>query len=397
MRPEIACADRRFAVRRAAASWQRAGAVTAEAHRQIDLLHADDRVRTGDWFRLLFFVFTLIGAAGLFGLLGLMLGDLDFGVLVWSLLLLLLAAGLAAVTEAILVRLRLRRFGVEEATGWLALGAAHFAVALAVSELDLGQLVLEEQVEMMALMLPFAVLAALAAYRWGLSLAGAAAAAALFVALAPLPAGLWLWILVALPLAWALERAAESPALAPAHRARAREGWWIALAALFVAVHVDSVESGWFPLTTGAERNVGGVAFVLAWAAMVVLPVFLVASGVATRRRPRLAAGLLAAAATAATAVDAVDPRPLWAVLLAGGLILVAALLLLRRLFRRAPDRSLHGWTAEPLFDDAGRATALEFAGVAAALSPEARELPAEEGFRGRGGEQGGGGATVDF
>lgn len=397
MRPQIAEADRRFAVRRAAAGWLRTDAVTAEARREIDALYADDRVRTGDWFRLLFFVFTVIGAQGVFGILALTLGAFSLGEAAWAAILLVLAAVLAAATEALLGRFRLRRFGVEEATGWLALAAAGGAVALAVGELGIAGVLPGVRFVTTAIALPLAVLAALAAHRWGLPLAGAGAAAALFVALAPLPAGRWLWIAAALPLAWGLERTAESPRVAPAHRARAREGWWIALLALYVAVHVESVRHGWLALPWQAGRSAGVAALALAWTAMVALSVFLLASGILTRRRPRLDAGLLAAVATAATAVDAADLRPLWAALTAGGLLLVAAALLLGRLFRRAPGRTLGGWTSEPLFDDADRAAALELAGAAAALSPPARDVPAEPGFEGRGGEFGGGGASSGF
>ena len=394
MRPEIVRADRRFAVRRAAASWQRAAAVSPEARGEIDLLYADDRVRTGQWFRLLFFVFTLVGAQGVFGFLGLVVGVFDWAPPAWALLLFALSGGLAALTEALLGPLRLRRFGVEEATGWLALAAAGGGVAIAVGEMGFGP-----RPSTVAIALALAGLATLAVVRWGLPLAGAAAAVALFVALAPLPAGRWLWIAAALALAWGLERAAESAGVPPAHRARAREAWWVALAALYLAVHVESVGSGWiarerpFAATTAA----GTAALVFAWLAMIALPAFLVASGLATRRRPRLAAGLLAAAATTAAVVDRADLRPLWAVLLGGGLLLVVVALALRRLFRRAPERTVGGWTSEPLFDDADRAAALELAGAAAALSPPARELPAEPVFEGRGGDFGGGGASSGF
>lgn len=397
MRPEIAEADRRFAVRCAAASWQRAGAVGGEARQEIERLYADDRLRTLPWFRHLFFVLTIVGTLGAFGSVGLEMADVVTTLGGWSAILLLVAAGLGVTTETLLRRVRLRRFGVEEATGWLALAAAGGSLALATDPLVFGGLLGGPRLATVVIALPLAVLAALAAFRWGLPLAGAGAAAALFVALAPLPAGRWLWIAAAPPLAWALERAAESPAVAPAQRARAREGWWVALVALYVAVHVESVRSGWLALPAGSGRPAGGAALALAWTAMAALTVFLLASGIVTRRRPRLDAGLLAAAATLAVVVDAADLRPLWAALLVGGLVVVAAALVLGRLFRRAPDRTLGGWTSEPLFDDADRAAALELTGTAAALSPPVRELPREPDFEGEGGEFGGGGASAGF
>lgn len=394
MKPRIVVADRHFAVRRAAAAWQRAGILPPGARDEIDHLYADHCVRTGRWFRLLYFVFTLAAGVAAFVLLGDALIAFELGVATWSVILLLLAAGLAAVTEALLGSSRLRRFGVEEATGWMALAAAGAAVVLALFE-AVG---LEGRLPTVIAALAVALCAALAAWRWGLPLTGAAAAAALFVALAPLPAGRWSWIAAAPLLAWSLERAAESPRVAPAHRSKAREGWWVSLAALYWAVHVGSVESGWWTFDrTTAGGTADGAAHLLSWSAMVLLPALLIVAGVATRRRARLDAGLLLAAGTAATIVVRLAPQPLWAVLLAGGLLLLGASLALRRLFRRAPERTLGGWTSDPLFGDAARAAELELVGVAAALSPEARELPTSPERRGGGGEFGGGGASSGF
>ena len=394
MRPEIVEADRRFAVRRAAAGWQRAGAVTPEARREIDALHADDRVRTGGWFRLLFFLFTWVAAAGAFGLLELVLAAHEWPAGVWTVVLLALAAAAAAATEHLQGARRLRRYGVEEAIGWLAVACAVGAVvALTYGVLEVG-----DRVCLAAVGAAVAGAASAAAHRWGLPLAGAAAAAGLLAALAQLPGGRWWWIALAPPLAWAAERLAESPATVPPHRARAREGWWVALAALYAAVHVESVARGGWDLAPAATPlPTGTLLAVAAWTAMLLLPVLLLATGLATRRRPRLDAGLLALAATAATAVAELAPDPLWPVLLAAGLLVVGLAFVLRRAFRRAPGGTLRGWTSEPLFDDADRAAALELAGVAAALSPAAREQPAEAGFSGGGGEFGGGGASTGY
>ena len=395
MRPDVVEADRRFAVRRAAAGWQHAGAVTPEARREIDTLYDDDRVRTGGWFRVLLFVFTWVAAAGAFGLLELVLAAHEWPAGVWTVVLLLLAAAAAVVTEHLQGARRLRRFGVEEATGWMAVGCGvGAAVALTSGVLDAG-----ERTTVVVLGAALAAAGAASALRWGLPLAGAAAAAGLFAACVPLPGGRWWWIVLALPLAWAAERVAESPAAAPSHRVRAREAWWVALAALYMAVHVATAVDvlGGDLAPAIASRGGDVLPEAAAWAAMLLLPALLIASGLATRRRPRLDAGLLALAATAATAVAELAPRPLWPVLLGAGLLVVGLALLLRRAFRRAPGGALRGWTAEPLFDDADRAAALELAGVATALSPAAREQPDEAGFEGRGGEFGGGGASTGY
>jgi len=395
VRPEIVEADRRFAVRRAAAGWQRAGAVTPEARREIDALYADDRVRTGGWFRLLFFLFTWVAAAGAFGLLELVLAAHEWPAGVWTVVLLALAAAAAAVAEHLQGTRQLRRYGVEEAIGWMAVACGVGAVgALTAGVLDAG-----ERPTVVVLGAALAAAAAAAALRWGLPLAGAVAAAGLFAAAATLPGGRWWWIALAPPLAWAAERVAESAAAAPAHRARAGEGWWIAVAALYAAVHVESVDrtGGDLGLSGLAPHWSGALPAAVAWTAMLLLPVLLIATGLATRRRPRLDTGLLALAATAATAVAELEPDPLWPVLLAAGLLVVGLAFALRRAFRRAPGGTLRGWTSEPLFDDADRAAALELAGVAAALTPAAREQPAEAGVSGGGGEFGGGGASTGY
>ncbi|HEX2163247.1 MAG TPA: hypothetical protein VHM02_04810, partial [Thermoanaerobaculia bacterium] len=164
MRPEIAEADRRFAVRRAVASWQRAGAIGPEARREIDGLHADHRRRTGGWFRLLLFVFGVIGAQGVFGLFSLVLAAASLPPLAWAGVLLALAGALVAATELLLGPLRLRRFGVEEATGWVAVGAATSGIALALGEIGGGL------GGTLVVGLAAALLAGAAAWRWGLPL-----------------------------------------------------------------------------------------------------------------------------------------------------------------------------------------------------------------------------------
>ncbi|MFN7940035.1 MAG: hypothetical protein U0X73_00430 [Thermoanaerobaculia bacterium] len=398
MRPEIVAADRRFEVRRAAASWERSGAIAREVRQGIDGLYADDRVRTSGWFRLLFFVFTCVAAQGALGFFGFFLGVFDQllrSVTFLACLVLASGAVMAVLTEVFQGRLRLRRFGVEESTGWMAVGGVTSGLAMLVFDhLEPGWRIATTTTGAVA-----ALFATLAALRWGLPLAGAVAGAAAFVTLAPCPFGRWLWIALALPLAFALERAAESASAAPAHRVRAREAWWVALAALYLALHVASVEIGWFDtdrlfdFTHAASRT----AVTLSWTAMIVLPLLLIATGIATRRRPRLDAGLLLATATGATAIFKLRPQPLWPTLLVLGLVLVGLALALGRWFRRAPERTIRGWTSEALFEDGERAAVLEMAGAVVALSPRAREAPPDDRFAGKGGEFGGGGASSDF
>jgi len=116
MRPEIALADRRFEVRRAATAWRRAGEIDAVAERAIHALHADDRVRATPVFRALYFVFTAFGfwtAHGL-GLAFLAALGLDWNRrIAFAGLVLGTGLVLAAAVEALTGRWRLRRFRVE--------------------------------------------------------------------------------------------------------------------------------------------------------------------------------------------------------------------------------------------------------------------------------------------
>lgn len=396
MRPEIRAADERWEILEAARAWHAAGAIDDEALAAIRARHPDDRRRSRPGFRVLYFLFTLFAgqAAWLFVLTLFGLASSGRQALLLAGLL-AVGAGLAAfAAEAATAVHRLRGFGVEEALVALALGSAGGAIGLLLAELDV-----EGRAALFLGCGAFALLAAAALWRWAIPLTGVVAAAALFAALYALPGARWLWIVVGAGgggLAW---RTARDARVGPAHRRRADEAFVVATLALYAAVHVAGLRSdlfGWLARGGGAAE-VGAIGRAAAWTAMSLLPVALAALGVARRDRLALSLGALLAVATSISAADALDLEPVWLLLVAGGALLVGVALGLRRLFAARPARVAGGFTDRPLFEPDGGRSFLELAAVLATMSPAPRAAEPAPGFRGEGGEFGGGGASGKF
>ena len=397
MRSELRGADERFEVLHAAAAWQAAGAIDAEAAAGIRARFPDDRRRARPAFRVLFFVLTLLAGQGVWGFGALAIGagfDGDGTARhAFLLALLALAAGFAA--RHAIQALRLRGFGVEEGLAALAVGFESSALALGLD----GAGFTDRDIAT-ALAWNLALVALAIAWRWGLPATGALAAGAFFLALALTPWPRALWLVAALALLPAARALGRSGRAAPAHRRRADEVFVVAAAALYLAVHSAGALARLFALV--AERPAGGVELTgiplaLAWFAMAALPAALVWRGWRRRDRLELALGVLGALATGASAADALDLRPLWAALLGAALALGALAFFFRSRFGRSPERTFAGFTDGPLYEADGRRNWLEIAATLAALSPEPRRTEAPRELEGGGGEFGGGGATSRF
>lgn len=397
MKSELRGADERFEVLRAAAAWQTAGAIDAEAAAAIRARYPDDRRRARPAFRVLFFVLTLFAGQGIWGFGALAAGVAFAGAGAGrhAILLALLALAATLAARFAIQTLRLRGFGVEEGLVALAVGFESSALALGLDRAGLPDR------DIAALSGWNLVVVALAvAWRWGIPASGALAAGALFFALALTPWARALWLLTALvllPVARAVSRSGQA---APTHRARADEVSVVAAVALYLAVHSADGVARAFALVaerpaTGAELS--GLPLVLAWLAIVALPAALFVRGLRRRDRLELALGALGALATLAAAVHALALRPLWAVLLGAALALGALAFLLRSRFARSPGHTFAGFTDRPLYEADGRRSWLEIAATLAALSPEPRRTEAPRELEGGGGEFGGGGATSRF
>jgi len=396
MRGEIRRADEAWEVRSAASGWHSAGLVDDARLTAILERHDDDRVRTRTGFRLLFFVFTFAAGWSFLGFVALGIGNLLFdnsekGFM--EAVSLLAAVGAACGAEWATWKLRLRRFGVEEAL--VALATIWAALALLLFTGDASG-----RVEAMAIGALLAIAGAAAAVRWGVPLTGALAAGGGFLALYALPGARLLWIGAGLGLGVAAFMGALDGRLGPAHRRRLDEVFVVAVVALYAAVHVAGLSSDLFALFTRRSGLTADVPFELrafAWAAMTAIPIALLAAGLRRRDRLALALGALLALATAASAADALDLGPPWLVLGVAGALLLLLALGLRRWIGSRPGRVLAGFTDRALAGSEGKRSLLELAATVAAFTPEARAAGMPEGFRGKGGDFGGGGASGEF
>jgi hypothetical protein len=403
MTPEVVAADRKFEVRRAATLWRRAGVIDEATEKAIAEAYADDRLRTTRIFRVLFFGFAWFGFSSAYGLgsafflgaISAMAGGGETSAFAF----LSVFAGAAAIGAAELLHgpRRLRRFGAEEACVWI--GISYFVGGA----LWLFQQWFDPSTAWLVGLGGWAVAGAatLAAWRWGTPATGFLAAVALFVALTQVPAAHLAWLAVSAALAWPLAQLSVADHISPQGRKRFREAFLVVSAALYFSIHVEVVEARLFArLRSFPSSTVPDAAAALVGAslfAMVAIPAIYVAAGLLRRHRPSIVLGLLMLLATSATFVYRAGPKPEWLVLVLSGGTLLAAALVVRRFLERRSGAEWRGLTALPLADDRGAAAALETVAALAAFAPQARPLAERGGFAGEGGAFGGGGASAKF
>jgi hypothetical protein len=395
--PDLARADRAAAVRGAARSWQRAGMIDTAALAAVESHFPDDRVRVGPVFRVLLFLFTAIAVLGFFGFFAISAGAGHDGVL--AALALAVGVALAATTEILIGPLRRRQGGVEAASSLLAIGFLVGAAAWVL--LQPGSVEMRQAWPILCA--AGAVLAGAAAWRWGYPIYAGAGTAAALVALAHLPAGRALWIALPLAAAPVLLRLSESPRLPPAHRSSSTAVLLVALAGLYLAVHLGSWENqlveslGGRGFLTPASPPPAGPVWTLAAAATALLPIALLALGLRRRRLPLALAGTVAAVASLVTLHRYVDLGPAWLALTVGGASGIAAALGLWRYLESGPGEERHGFTAAPLATDRERQRLVEVGAALLTLRAEDRPPGAEQSYTAGGGRSGGGGASGEF
>lgn len=393
MNAAAARADRDAALREAARAWEKAGAIDEAALEKIEAAYPDDRVRVGPVFRVLLFLFTLISAGGGFGFLLVLFDDDAF----FGPFLLVFGAGAAIATDMLITLMRRRQGGIEAALSLVAVGCLIGFVGWNLFDSSS----LEDEAAIPLLFLAAALLLAAAAWRWGYPIYAGAAAASLLGAAAALPYGRLIWLLLPLALAPWLTRWSESERLPPAHRDSWKAVLLVGLVAAYVAVHlgsfavqfVEKVGGRW----EGALTSVSNPVRWLLLAGTVLLPIAYLAVGVRTRRYPFLLTGLGTGIASDIALVEYFGLRPLWAVLLGTGALLVAAIFALRRYLESGTDKERHGFTTAPLFEDRERHLWLEAGAAAVTFAPEGRTLHEEPKFSGGGGSFGGGGSSSEF
>lgn len=186
-----------------------------------------------------------------------------------------------------------------------------------------------------------------------------------------------------------------SARLAPAHRRCCQAAAVLGLVFLYLAVHLGSWDVGVVERVSGEwnERREPSSLRVLFIAATALVPVLTLGWGIHARRRLLINLGLVGLLASIVTLRFYVQVAPLWLALVLGGGVAIGLALALRRHLDSGPGHERQGFTAEPLFTDPEKRSALEIAAGMVSLSPGARPAP-EPGFQGGGGRSGGGGAT---
>jgi hypothetical protein len=380
-------AERDSEVREAARAWRRSGAIDEATLAAIEARYPGPWPSSSALWSTLAFVFVTIAVLGVFVFLGSgfrSVGPVSF----------LLAAGLPLVTE----RLRASPSAAAAASGG---AAAYWAVAcLTVGIADAFHF--GEGAATPAL-LAGALAFGAGAWRWGYPAFAAFSASYGFLLFARFPGGRLVWLLAGCLLSAACLPLLDRPGIAPSHRRCAGAALATALAAVYAAVNLYSLDHrliealvDWRPRTAllpPALRTASALA-------TAVFPAALLAWGILSRRRLLLDLGAVSAAFSLVTLRTYVHLAPLWTLLSAAGAALIGLALGLHRWLARSPDRQRGGFTGDALFEDQDRQNTVAVAAAALTLGPEPKgSAPAAEpgAFRGGGGVSGGAGSSGSF
>jgi MFS family permease len=393
MRPASISWERAAEVREAAAGWLRAGVIGRPTYEAVLDAHPDPCLTPSAVWRIL--TAGMVTAVTLFtlGALGLALGA---GSTALSLLLVALGATALVVAEHLD---RSPRFARRGAAGTAAFWGGVFVLV------GLGILLREHWTAssraLDVVLAASAVVWAVSCWRWGSPLFAGLSAVSLFVLLGRMPLGRALWLLAGAALVGLVARLPDDPAWAPSHRRAAMVLLVVGLGAAYVAINVYSLDGRFIEeLATPAPTPSAPPPWLFALAAIgtAVLPLVVLLWGWRSRRTVVLDTGIVLTALSLVTLRHYGRIGPLWAVLIVSGAALIVLALAVERALRRGPSRERGGFTAEPLFSDERRARTLETVPVVAGLTPAARVTATdEEGFAGRGGSFGGGGASDRF
>jgi hypothetical protein len=386
-----AAASRIAEVRQAARAWHAAGAIDAPTLTSIEAAYLEERHRLAPAWKILVFVIVSIAAnAAAFPVIRFSVAAEN--VASW----LVIAAILAAVTEALLRSRRIGENGSAAATSFWAVVYAVMGCAFAFVGAPEKS---SERAASLAL-LAAAVLFAAACWHWGFAAYGAFAAVAFFFLLARFPGGRLWWILAGVALIVAAARQMDLAALAPPLRRAWASVLVVAALALYAAFNRFCLDRRLIESVAGAGSGPttapSAVVLLLSGLATAALPLLFIAWGLHERRTLVLDLGVVFAALSLVTLRQYVHLAPLWVLLLAAGAALILAALALNRRLRRAPGGEWAGFTARPLFSRRS-AAGLQAAAVVAAFAPDAAPGPDRGGFTPGGGRFGGGGATGSF
>jgi hypothetical protein len=394
MRPESIAWERAAEVRDAADGWRRAGAIAAPTHEAIRNAYPDPCVTPSAVWRALTAVMVTVVVLCSFGAFALATRPREVGL---SLLLWLFGVACVVATERLEVSPRLARRGAAGAAAFW--GSLLFLAGLGLLLHQIPAIPGEDALRLF--LLTSALTWAAACWRWGSPLFAGLSVASLFVLLAQVPFGRVLWIVVGVVLAGFAARRLDDGALAPSHRRAAMVVLLAAVAALYVALNIYSLDHDLLQrLRPLAPPRVvpSAVLFAGAAVATAVLPLGVLAWGWRSRRTVLLDAGIVLVALSLVTLRYYVHVAPLWAVLLVSGATLVALALAVERALRRVPGGEQAGFTTDTLFSDDRGQQVLQVVAVAGTLTPAAAAAAsADKSFVPGGGASGGAGASGKF
>jgi hypothetical protein len=394
MRPESVAWERAAEVREAAEGWLRAGAIGTATYDAIRNAYPDPCVTPTAVWRILTAAMVSAVVVCVAAALGFAIQPGATGA---ALLLFMLAAAAFTLTERLEASPRSARRGAAGATAFW--GSLFVIVGLWLFLSD-GQRVSSERAFDAAL-LASALVWATGCWRWGHPLFAGLSALSLFVFLSRLSLGRVFWVLTGAALVGLVARRSDDPAWAPSLRRSAQVLLVAGLGAVYGAINVYSLDEqvieGFLKFTPVRVPPPPSL-FVLAAVATAVLPLVILVWAWKSRRMVLLDTGIVLLALSLVTLRHYVHVAPLWVVLTASGAVLIVLEVVVERALRRSPGGERWGFTAEALFSDERRQQILQTVPVVAAFTPAAAITPKEEqGFAGRGGAFGGGGASDKF
>jgi hypothetical protein len=394
MNAAIVRAERHATVRRCARGWKRERLIDDVTLATIERAYPDDRRRLGPVFRSLAFLFTVFAIVAAFAFVMLVARPRDAAAAVLALI---VGAVLWLATEGLKGPLRLADAGIESATALA--GAVFMAGGTAYM---IGEVLrVSDPAGARLLALSVVVLFGLTTLRWGSTAGAVASTLWLGLLLGQFPQTRASWSVAALVLAPLALRGSESARLAPSHRRACGAVLLMALAGLYVALHIGSwdgqiLEQGrsWlFRAGRSAALPLPRALFKLTTA---LVPLALLAYAIATRRRLLLAVGLALGVASLITLRFYVHIADLWVVLSAAGSGLIVLALALRRWLDGGAGHERAGWTTRRLSGETALMRAAEIAVTVVAATPKPAG-PEAPHFEGSGGRSGGGGASGEF
>jgi len=237
--------------------------------------------------------------------------------------------------------------------------------------------------------------------RWGYPAYAALAVVFAFLLLARLEGGRLLWLAVGAALVFFSAPLLDRADLSPSHRRSFRAVLAVSLFALYAAINLYSLDETLIEIVrfdSVSSRPASAALRLLSALATAFFPLLLGAWAIRSRRTLLLDVAIATAALSLLTFQHYARLRPLWAVLVsAGGLVLGTSLLLARKL-ALSPLREVRGFTGNPLFEELSQQLALELAAATATWTPATASAPQDrQGFEGGGGKFGGGGAGGKF